>query len=87
MEVLERLKTEHHLGTYKGVTVLYVLYEGSDKHKQITADYCHQNNWRYLLSDTMFGCEDEYVIFIGDNILPEYLSRGRNGLFLITNRG
>ena len=33
------------------------------------------------------GCEDQCVISISDDVQPEFITRGRNALFLISTRG
>ena len=84
VEVLEML-SKKYVGDY-AVTVMY----DSDKHDQKTADYCQQNNWRYVDLYTMHGSEDQCVIITGGDkqmLEPEFITRGRNQLIMITSRG
>ena len=82
VEVLEMVKMKY-LGIHKGVTVMYE----PDKHDQNTEDYCQQYGWRDVMSAIMFGSEDQCVIYINDIMTLEFISRGRNTLFIITRRG
>ena len=82
-EVLEYIKTiitEGH-----SVTVMH----GRDKNDSETRAWCFNQGWGYKDGGEMIGSEDQVVICIGDDcvFLNECVSRARNQLILVTNRG
>ena len=82
-EVLQKVQEDHITKDYNGksVTLIY------DKESQNVKDFCFNNNWNYVYGDSIYGSEDDVVIVMVDNPGPEYISRARNGLIIITNHG
>ena len=50
--------------------------------------WCASNNgWRYIEAHKMVGSEDRCVVLMDVGVPPEFISRGRNLLVIVTTRG
>ena len=78
-EVLDRLE-EELVG--QSVTVMY--YEDSDCKAR---EACGRRGWRCMEDTHMRGAEDGAVVLLDTSLHPEYLTRGRNTLVIVTTQG
>ena len=75
---------ENFLDEIKGGTVLHQQGNPSGA----AARWCTSNSgWRYVEAPKMVGSEDQQVVLMDVGLAPEYLSRGRNLLVIVTTRG
>ena len=82
-DVLQKVQEDHITKDYDGKSVTVIYKEES----QDVKDFCWSYNWKYVHRDSIYGSEDDVVIVMVDNPGPEYISRARNGLIIITNHG
>ena len=78
-DILELIKSDYLLGQ-EHVTVL------SEK-KETTTIWCNQNGFRHIEDKFPWGIEDQVVVSINNSPGPEALSRARNGLIIVTDKG
>ena len=89
------LQTGQSLQTETELTALFLdeIKGGTVLHQQgnpsgAAARWCTSNSgWRYVEAPKMVGSEDQQVVLMDVGLAPEYLSRGRNLLVIVTTRG
>ena len=82
-EVLEKVRDEY-VGEGQTVTVLYNKDEDSEGGRQ----WCREQGWPYRAWHDYVGSEAGVVVVMGRAVAyPEAISRGRQGLVMVTTRG
>ena len=80
--VLELIKSDHVL-EHESVTLLY---EYSIKPNIL--QWCSHNNWKCIKDLEFYGCEDQVIVtFDIGYLMPEQVSRAKNGLIILTTKG
>ena len=77
--ILEFIKNEYVLDN-ETVTVL-------SRKSEATTNLCIQNGFRHIEDQYPWGIEDQVVVSINNSPGPEALSRARNGLIIVTDKG
>jgi len=81
IEMLERVLKIPELTEYNNnVTVLYY----GEKDAGVMAR-CQELGWKYIDNANMYGVEDQVVILLNTDVLPEEITRGINMLIIVTN--
>ena len=85
-QVLAFIASSYLEKTQKGT----VLFKGLGMTSSPTSSaerWCMENGWRYEEEVLFFGCEDQFLVMIDVLLQPEYITRGRNLLVMVTTRG
>ena len=80
--VLEQIKRDHII-EHESVTLLY-----SYSIKENISQWCFQNNWKCIYDKEFHGCEDQVIVTFDINfeLMPEQVSRAKNGLIILTTK-
>ena len=83
IEMMERVLKIPELAQYNNnVTVMH----GYKKYDAAVKDMCNELGYKYINDLNMTGAEDQVVILLNTNMLPEMITRGINMLVIVSNR-
>ena len=80
IEMMERVLKIPELAQYNNnVTVLYYY----DEKDAAVKDMCNKLGYKYIYASDMTGAEDQVVILLNTDVLPESITRGINMLIIV----
>ena len=80
IEMMERVLKIPELAQYNNnVTVLYRYEDAAVK------DMCNKIGYKYIHWYNMTGAEDQVVILLNTDVVPEFITRGINMLIIVSN--
>ena len=81
IEMMERVLKIPELAQYNNnVTVLYDRMRDDGVMAR-----CQELGWKYIQVANMYGVEDQVVILLNTDVLPETITRGINMLIIVNN--